>query len=222
MTRNINLLKNLAPLALLPLAGLVPQPVSAQTAPTAKVGIVHVQNAIISTKDGQKAAQDLQTRFDPKRKSLEAKQSEIANLQQELSKGSNTMAEAKRVSLTRDIDQKTKSLNRETEDAQAEFEQEQNKIMNELGGRLMAVIDKFGKDNGYTLILDVSSQQTPVLFVAPGVEVTKEIIELYDKNSPGPAAAKPAATAPAAAPKPATPGAATPKAAPPAAAPKKP
>ncbi|MBK5295203.1 MAG: OmpH family outer membrane protein [Acidobacteriia bacterium] len=220
MTRN-SLIKTsfVAPLALFALVAAAAPGVFAQAPPT-KIGIVHIQSAIISTRDGQKAAQDLQAKFDPRRKSLEAKQSEIANLQQELSKGSNTMAEAKRVSLTRDIDQKTKSLNRETEDAQAEFEQEQNKIMNELGGRLMAVIDKYGKDNGYTLILDVSSQQTPVLFVATGVEVTKDIIELYDKNSPT-AAVKPAAS-PAAASKPAAPPAATPKATPPAAAPKKP
>ena len=32
--------------------------------------------------------------------------------------------------------------------------------------RIMAVISKYAKDKGYTLILDVSSQQTPVLFAA--------------------------------------------------------
>ena len=167
-----------------------------------KVGIIHIQNAIISTKDGQKAAQELQTKFDPKRKSLEAKQGEIASLQQELSKGSNTMAEAKRLSLTRDIDQKTKSLNRDSEDAQAEFDQEKNKVLNELGGRLMVIIEKYAKDNGYSLILDVSSPETPVLYAANGVDVTKDIVDLYDKNAP-PAAGAPAAPAakpPAAAP----------------------
>ena len=50
----------------------------------------------------------------------------------------------------REIDQDTKSLNRETEDAQADLDQEQNKIMQELGQRMMAVIDKYAKDNGYT------------------------------------------------------------------------
>jgi outer membrane protein len=170
-----------------------------------KVGIIHIQNAIISTKDGQKAAQELQAKFDPKRKALEAKQGEIAALQQELNKGSNTMAEAKRLSLTRDIDQKTKSLNRDSEDAQAEFDQEKNRMLNELGSRLMVIIEKYAKDNGFSLILDVSSPETPVLYAANGVEVTKDIVELYDKNAPSAAgvdkpaapAAKPAAAAPA-------------------------
>jgi outer membrane protein len=57
--------------------------------------------------------------------------------------------------------------------------------LNELGGRIMAVLDKYSNDNGYTLILDVSNQQTsPVLFAANGIDVTREIIALYDKNAP--------------------------------------
>ena len=70
------------------------------------------------------------------------------------------------------------------EDAQAELDQEQNKIMQELGQRIMAVIDKYAKDNGYALILDVSSQQTPVMYAANSIDITQDIIALYDKNAP--------------------------------------
>ena len=68
----------------------------AQTGSTAvpsKIGIIHIQNAIISTKDGQKAANELQTRFAPKKADLEKKQSTISQLQDQLRKGSNTMSE---------------------------------------------------------------------------------------------------------------------------------
>ncbi|MCS7314008.1 MAG: OmpH family outer membrane protein [Bryobacterales bacterium] len=181
----------------------------AQQPPT-KVGIIHIQQAIISTKDGQKAAAELQERFDPKRKELEKKQSEIQALQEQLRRGANTLSEEARQKLMREIDNKTRALNRETEDAQAEFDQEQQKILQELGGRLMQVIDKYARDNGFALILDVSSPQTPVLYAANSIDITQAIVELYDKNSPSAAApatpsAKPATPAPkpAAAPKPA-------------------
>lgn len=161
-----------------------------------KIGVVHIQNAIIQTKDGQKAAQALQAKFDPKRKALEQKQAEIAGKQQELSKGSNTMAEARRTQLAREIDSLQKSLQRESEDAQGELEQEQNKVLNELGQKLLVVLDKYGRDHGYALVLDVSSPQTPVLFLANGIDITREIVDLYDKNAaPG---ASPATAAPAA------------------------
>lgn len=174
-------------------------------APT-KVGIIHIQNAIISTKDGQKAAGELQTKFAPKKSELEKKQNAIAQLQDQLRKGSNTMSEDAKQKLMREIDQNTKSLNRETEDDQAELDQAQNKIMQELGQRMMAVIDKYAKDNGFSLILDVSSPQTPVLYAANSIDITQEIIALYDKNAPSAtSSAAPAAAPPPAATRPIVP-----------------
>ena len=190
-------------------AGLVhaqPQP--------AKVGVINIQRALVSTKEGQKAAAELQARTDPKRKELERKQNEIQGLQEQLRKQSNTASDEVKQRLMRDIDAKTKSFNRDMEDAQAEADQEQGKVLQELGGKKMAVIDKYARDNGYALIVDVSAQNTPVLFASPSIEVTDEIIAMYDKNAP--AAAQPPAAAPS--PKPTTqpPAATPPPSAPPA------
>ena len=172
-----------------------------------KVGVINIQSAIVSTKDGQKAASDIQTRFSPKKGELDKRQADISQLQDQLNRGRNTLSEEARQNLVREIDQKTKSLNRDTEDARAELDQEEQKIMGELGGRIMSVIDKYAKDNGYNLILDVSNPQTPVLYASNTIDITKDIIDLYDKNAPAPGtsttAAQPATKAPAAAPKPA-------------------
>lgn len=180
---------------LLVLAGLAIAAFSAdaQTPGPGKVGVINIQSAIVSTKDGQKAANDIQTRFNPKKADLDRRQSEIGQLQDQLNRGRNTLSEDARNKLVRDIDQKTKSLNRDTEDARSELDQEEQKIMSELGGRIMAVIDKYAKDNGYSLILDVSSPQTPVLYASNAIDITKEIIELYDKNAPAATTAAPAA-----------------------------
>jgi outer membrane protein len=175
----------------------------AQPAPT-KVGIIQIQQAVLSTKDGQKALADLQARFGPKKAELEKKQNSIAQMQQQLRSGSATLSEDAKNKLVRDIDQNTKSLNRDTEDAQAEVEQAENKIMQEIGQRIMAVINKYARDNGYALILDVSNPQAPVVFAADSIEITKEIIELYDKSAPA-AAASPAAKPAAPAARPAVP-----------------
>lgn len=181
----------------------------AQTAaPPTKVGIIQIQSAILSTKDGQKAFNDLQSKIAPRRTDLEKKQNEIAQLQDQMRKGSNTMSDDAKQKLARDIDQKTKSLQRDSEDAQAELDQEQQRIMQDLGQKMMAVVTKYAQDHGYTLILDVSSPQTPVLYAANGIDVTQDIVTLYDKNAPA-ASGAPAAAAPKPeAPKPATPPAA--------------
>jgi len=162
-----------------------------------KIGIINMRGAISMTKDGQKAAADLNTKFAPTRTRLEKKQAEIEADRARLNQGSNAMSADQKEKLMRDIDTKTKALNRDAEDAQAEVDQETGKIMQELGGRVYAVLQKYGKEKGYTLILDVSSEQTPVLY-APD-DLTEEIVKLYDQNAPAPSSAAP----PAAAPKPA-------------------
>jgi outer membrane protein len=173
----------------------------------AKVAIIHVQNAILQTKDGQKAANELQGRFAPKKAALDKKQADIAALQDTLRKGSATMSEEAKAKLIRDIDANNKSLQRDTEDAQADLDAEQGKIMQELGNKVMAVLEKYATGNGYALVLDVSNPQTPVLWASQTIDITGDIVKLYDQANPGTgapaAAAKPAVTAPAAAPAPA-------------------
>lgn len=171
-----------------------------------KFAVINIQGAIISTKDGQKAAAELNAKTAPKKKELEQKQSDINALQDQLNKGSNTLSDAAKNDLYKNIEAKKKSLQREVEDAQSDLEADQQKLLQQLGQKILAVIEKYARDNGITMVVDVSSPQTPVLYASPSIDITKEIIELYDKNTAGagaPATSAPAAKPPAAAPKPA-------------------
>lgn len=191
----------LAAIAALSAAGVV----SAQT--PGKVGVISVQGAIVGTKDGQKAAGELETKFAPKRKDIEGRQNEVNQLEEQMRKGGNLLSEEKRAQLARDIDEKKKRLNRDMQDAQEEFEGEQQRLLQGLGQRMMAVIEKYAKDNGYTMVLDVSNPQTPVLYASSAIDITQDVISLYDKSpaagTPTGAPASPAPAKAAPAPKPA-------------------
>ncbi len=165
-----------------------------------KIGVINIQAAIATTKDGQKAGSDLQARFGPRKSDIDKRQAAIQQLQQQLAKAADDDSRQK---LSREIDQKTKAVNRDMEDARAELDQQEQKIMNELGSRVVAVIEHYAKDHGYALIIDISAQQTPVVYSAESINITKDVIELYDKNSP--TAAKGTQPPPVPAPKPAAP-----------------
>jgi outer membrane protein len=185
----------------------------AQQAP-AKVGVISIQGAIVGTKDGQKASQELDTKFVPKKKEFDVRQNEIAQLQDQYNKGGQLMAEDKRNQLARDIDEKKKRLERDMQDAQEELQGEQQKVLQSLGQRMMAVIEKYAKDNGYTMILDVSNPNTPVLYASSGIDITQDIVSLYDKTTtngapaaaPTPGAPKPSPTGGTASTRPPAPG----------------
>jgi len=148
-----------------------------------KVGVISIQGAIVGTKDGQKASQELDAKFVPKNKEFQSRQSDIVQMQDQLTKGGTVMAEDKRNQLTRDIDEKKKRLERDMQDAEEDLRGEQQKVLSNLGQRMMAVIEKYAKDNGYSLILDVSNQNTPVLYASSGIDITQDIVSLYDKTT---------------------------------------
>ncbi len=153
------------------------------TPPAMKVGVISVQGAIVGTKDGQKASQELDAKFTPRKKEFDARQAEITQMQDQYNKGGTVMAEDKRQQLARDIDEKKKRLERDMQDANEELQGEQQRLLQSLGQRIMAVIEKYAKDNGYTMILDVSNPNTPVLWASSGLDITKDIIALYDQTS---------------------------------------
>jgi Skp family chaperone for outer membrane proteins len=195
--------KNLAlPTMVLGLAVLA----AAQTPPSpvpTKVGIINMAGAIYSTYEGKEASARLQARFAPVKEKLDKRQADIQAKTDQLRKGAATMSTEAQANLKAEIDRLTTSYNRDMEDGQADAEQEQTKVINELGAKMMEILNKYGADNTYAVVIDVSDQNSPVRFAAAGVDITNDIIKLYDQKYP-PAAAKPAVTGGAAvqAPKP--------------------
>ena len=157
-----------------------PEAQHAAAAPSSRSAVISIQGAIVGTKDGQKASQDLDAKFVPKNREFQARQSEITQLQDQLSKSESAMGEDNRNQLTRDIDTKKKRLERDMQDAEEDLKGEQQKVLSTLGQRMMAVIEKYAKDNGYGLVVDISNPNTPILYASNAVDITNDIVRLYD------------------------------------------
>ena len=95
------------------------------------------------------------------------------------------------------IEQKQKFLQRSLEDAQNDFQTQQKELANQIGRKILQTLDKYAKDNGFAVILDVSNPQSGVLWAGNSVDVTEDIVDAYNVESgvPAPAPA-PAAAAP--------------------------
>jgi outer membrane protein len=79
-------------------------------------------------------------------------------------------------------------------------------MYNTLASKVYDVLAGYAKDQGYTLVLDVSQQQNPILFALPSTDITKPVVEAYNVKS-GVPAPPPSAASPAAAPAPKAPSA---------------
>lgn len=162
------------------LGALLAAGLAAQT----KTAIINVQEAISRTGEGQRLIKELEKKYQPARQRLEEKQRNVASMRDQLQKGANTMSEDARRNLARDIQKAEVELQRDMEDARGEFSQEQNELFNDVGSKMMTVIDKYSKENGFEIVLDISNPQSPVLYAVNEVNITTAIIEAYDTLHP--------------------------------------
>ncbi len=181
-------------------------PATAAGATGNKVGIINIQQCILLTNEGKRDVDALDKKFEPQRTSLQGLQKEVQGMQDQLKTQGDKLNEDARNKLVRDIETKQKSLQRQLEDAQQEYQSAQGELVNRIGGKLMEVLDKYAKANGYGMILDVSNPQSPVLWAGASSDVTQEIAAAYNaqSNVPAPAANAPTPQRPggAAAPRP--------------------
>jgi outer membrane protein len=168
--------------------------IPAQT-PPGRIAVINMQAAMAGTKDGQKASAELNAKYGPKQKEIQTKQAEVESLKEQLQKGQNTLTDAVKNDLYVKIDQKTKAVNRDMEDDRAELEQDQGRLVQDISQKMYVVINKFAQDNGYSLVIDVSGQQSPVLFASNTIDITKQIVDLYDTNAAAMAPSAPASGA---------------------------
>ena len=156
-----------------------------------KIGVINIQAAIILTNEGQRDIGALNTKFDPRRAELENMSKELEGLQKQLDTQGDKLNDEARATLVKQIEAKKKSGQRLQEDATADYEAQSNEIMQRIGNKLYATLDKYAKANGYGLIVNFSDQGGPVVWASQGTNVTKAVIDAYNLESGVPAPAKP-------------------------------
>lgn len=175
----------------------------AGAAAPSKIGVINIQIAITSTGEGKQATAELQTQFAARQSELESMNRQLEDVRNKLRAGA-MLSDEEKARLARQGDQLTRSLQRKQQDLQDDSNEAQREVVDRIGNKMLQVIDAYSKQNNYALILD-NSQNSIVLNFSPMVDITQDIIRLYDQANPVKAATPPPAATRPAQPKPAAP-----------------
>jgi len=113
------------------------------------------------------------------------------------------LSDAERASKAKTVDEKEKQLQRSGEDAQNDYQQEMREVYNTLASKVYDVLSTYAQQQGYTVVLDVSStqEQAPtVLWASETTNITKAVVEAYNAKSGVPAPPSQSEAAPKATP----------------------
>jgi outer membrane protein len=187
----------------------------AQAAPVAgagtakSVGIINLRGAIGSTAEGKQASAELQSQFAPRSAEIDNLTKQINELQQKLQAGQGKLSQEEEARLTAEGQRLTQRLDRRRNDFQEDASAAQQDVLERIGRKMVDVLDRYARENGFSVILDTSGQNSPILYASNQVDVTQDIIRLYDQAYPvksGGSAAPPTTPKPASStPKPTTP-----------------
>jgi outer membrane protein len=184
---------------------------SAGAAVTGKTGVINIRQAIASTAEGKQAGAELQSQFAARQSELEGMNKQINDLRQRLEASSGKLSQEETARLTRQGEVMARQLQRKQDEYQEDVNAAQGEVFDRVGRKMVDVLDRYARENGYVVILDSSAQNTPILFASTNIDVTQDIVRLFDGAYPvkaGAATPKPAGTAPKPAtttPKPTTP-----------------
>ena len=181
---------------------IAPQPAAAAVAPQAipaKIALVAFEQAVFGTNEGQRTVQEVQKKYEPKKAQIDTLSQEVDSLKKQLQSAPATLSDAERATRLKNIDTKEKQLNREAEDAQTAYQADLQEAYAKVAQKVSVTLKQYVADNGYTLLLDVSNQQSNVMWAIPNTDVTKAVVDAYNVSSgvAAPVPSAPAATHPA-------------------------
>jgi Skp family chaperone for outer membrane proteins len=180
-----------------------------------KFALIDMQQAVLLTSDGKKAAAAIDAKFAPVKADIDKTQSDIVAKQTEFAKNRATMSAAAAASVQAQIDSLSTALKRKQEDAQQDLQDEESKQLGGIMPKLQQIINSYAGANQIMFVVDSSASPNNLIYGDGSINITTAIVADYEKAAGAPAAPTPAAAAtpkpPAATPKPA---ATAPKAAP--------
>jgi outer membrane protein len=196
------------------------QPASAPQGPAAvapspypaKIALVAFEQAVYATNEGQRSAEEIRKKYQPQKDKMDALAADIDSLKKQLQAAPATLSDAERASRLKAIDTKDKQYQRDADEAQTSYQTDLQEALGKVAQKVNVVMLQYVEKNGYTMLLNVGSQQSQVMWTAanPNADITEAVVAAYNASS-GVAAPPPAApsatrprpsTAPRTAPKP--------------------
>jgi outer membrane protein len=161
-----------------------------------------VQAVIQNSAEGKQAAAEMQSQFAPQQANMDKVNKQIEEIGKKLQAGANTLSEEEKARMSRQGELLQKQLGRMQDELTDEANAARGEILNRIGVKVVDLLDRYARENGIGVVIDSSGQATPVLYRSEQLDITKEMINLYDKQYP----VKSAAATPApSTPKPSTP-----------------
>lgn len=142
-----------------------------------KIAVFDPQRVSEETAEGKVVKAQLEAFQAEKQKQLDSMQLEVQTMRKQLTEQALSLSADRKAALEKDVQRKIVELQSAEEAANRAFQLEISEAQNRFQSQLLAVLDAFGREEGFDLILDAQA----VAFASAKVDVTTAIIDRFDK-----------------------------------------
>ena len=151
---------------------------SASAQDVVKVAYVDMQKALNESRAGKKALGELQKLMEERKSGLQKQKESLEKRKDELDKQGLLLNEDTRKSRENEIRTLERDYSRTLSDLKDEFARREGEFTDGIRKELLKVIEKIGKEGGYTLVLE--KQYSAVLYAPSSIDLTETLIKRYD------------------------------------------
>ena len=175
-------------LLVLTLAGLAPPALAAPVAPTpaaaavAGVATVDFQRALNEVGEGAQARARLESMYADRKTAIERTRRDLESRMADLDKQKLVLSDAARRQKEEELTQMQAQFQATAQRAEQEMQQAYYGAMETLVDKMKAIAGALGKERGLALVLEVN--EGGVVYAAPAIDLTPEVIARYNAANP--------------------------------------
>ena len=156
-------------------------PAGAQAPAPVRLGYVDVQRVLARSAAGVTARDQLEREKATMQKQVDGHRVDAEKLRDELEKKGQLLSPDARREKQENLERKVRDVRRLVDDLQKELQKKEQEILARVLNDISGVVQKLGKDKGYTLI--VERRGASVLYGAPESDVTEEVVRAFDDET---------------------------------------
>ena len=143
-----------------------------------KLAYINVKRILNESKRGEKEGEVFKNKANALKRVIDKKQQEVQALKESIEKKAAVLSEEARREKEREYQQKVKEYERLVKDSQDELRLVEKEMLDRLMASLQKVVEKFGKEGNYTVILEESASS--ILYAPKEIDITEQVIKAFD------------------------------------------
>jgi len=152
-----------------------------------KIAVINFEAVVQQTNEFQRDIADLQKKYQPRVDTLKTLNTQIETLKKQLQDSSATISDTDRTAKMREIDDKSKDLQRQGDDLKSDEQEAGQETLQQVGQKVFDIMSDYAKGQGFNLVLDAGQQNSGVVWATPGVDISKPVLDAYNAKSGIPA-----------------------------------